>query len=370
MAYYAPIDFLEDKAFLDGFRRRRRGELTLDWMDARTERVKCQPKDPKRGLTYMDIDVGSYGIDALPEILRDHRSMAPRGAELPPELPDMGYLVNRKSDVWADNILHLLEEGKTRQWNAATAIDWTSLADHPVADDIEKAFCQVCTFLSEIEMIATDLPARWIPLINHDMFELKSLLCLQTVDEARHTEVFRKRALANGVGLMRASGTAEHALKGMLASDTYTHASVFMHLLGEGFILSTFRNGEAISPTPVDKKIFRLVMQDEARHVSYGMTHLRYFLRENPTRAEEIHLMLDDAELLMIGVLGSVELVEPLIVLAGKGLGPENIKRGLELIGHNQLKAIEEYFRRLERAGLEGRRKRSKFTRLLEKLSE
>jgi len=51
MAYYAPTDFLADDAFLDGFRKIRNGELTLDWMEAKTERVKCRPKNPRRGLT-------------------------------------------------------------------------------------------------------------------------------------------------------------------------------------------------------------------------------------------------------------------------------------------------------------------------------
>jgi hypothetical protein len=334
-------------------------------MDAKTEPVRVRPKDARRGLTYSDLEVGSYSTERIPEVVRHTPTMAPRGAHLPPGLPDMGYLVNRKSEVWADNVLTLYEEAKTRQWNAATDVPWGALDDHPVPLDLERAFAQVCTFLSEVEMIATDLPARWISLINHDFVELKSLLCMQTVDEARHTEVFRKRALAGGVGLLQASPYAEHALKGILASETYTHASVFLHLLGEGFILSTFRNGEAIAPTPVDKKIFRLVMQDEARHVTYGMMHLKYFLRENPDRAGEIHRMLDEAETLMIGALGSPELAEPLVILAGKGTSKDQIARGVELTAQFQLDAVAEYFRRLERAGLTGRPERSRFTRLL-----
>ena len=51
-----------------------------------------------------------------------------------------------------------------------------------------------------------------------------------------------------------------------------------MHLLGEGIVLSLFRAGEASSPSPVEEQIFRLCMQDEARHVAYGTMHLRYRL--------------------------------------------------------------------------------------------
>ena len=106
-------------------------------------------------------------------------------------------------------------------------------------------------------------------------------------------------------------------------------------------------------------------MQDEARHVSYGMMHLRYFLRENPGRAEEIHLMLDEAETLMIGALGSPELAEPLIILAGGGFERDAIARGVERTYDFQLRAINEYFQRLEHAGLQGRPERSKFTKLM-----
>jgi hypothetical protein len=79
--------------------------------------------------------------------------------------------------------------------------------------------------------------------------------------------------------------------------------------------------------------------------------------------------MLDEAETLMVGILGAPELAEPLIILAGKGFGREQIKRGVELTLFNQLKAIEEYFARLEHAGLKGRRERSQFTKLLSMLA-
>ena len=50
-------------------------------------------------------------------------------------------------------------------------------------------------------MVAADFPAKWLWRINHDFVEAKMFLCTQVMDEARHTEVFRKRAerlAANG----------------------------------------------------------------------------------------------------------------------------------------------------------------------------
>ena len=69
--------------------------------------------------------------------------------------------------------------------------------------------CQVCTTLTEVEMIAADLPAKWMWRMNHDFIEAKMFLCTQIMDEARHAEVFRKRALANGGGLLMSRGSSE-----------------------------------------------------------------------------------------------------------------------------------------------------------------
>src|SRR3972149_4651704 len=91
------------------------GNLTLHWFDAHTERVRCRPADPARGFTYEDCNVGSYGHESLPEFVHGNYSMAPRGAELWGKLPDLGYTVNRKSDVWADNVCALYEEAKSRR---------------------------------------------------------------------------------------------------------------------------------------------------------------------------------------------------------------------------------------------------------------
>jgi hypothetical protein len=81
-------------------------------------------------------------------------------------------------------------------------------------------------------------------------------------DACRIAEAFRKRALAGGVGLMEALPQAEHTLKAILDCDSYSEASPFTHLLAEGNVLTMFRFSEFISPTPVDTRLFQIVMQD------------------------------------------------------------------------------------------------------------
>jgi hypothetical protein len=368
VSYYGSTDWSHNDDLALRMRDIRRGDLDLSWMKSGAEQVKINA-DRRRGLTYLDLNQGAYGYDALPEVPRGPRGVAPRGAVFDAdEQVDMSPELNRKSDVWSYKVASFTEEAMSRQWNATTDVPWADLDKYERSEELEIAFAQLCTFFTEVEMIATDLPAKWLWRMNNQFQEVKHFIATQAIDEARHAEVFRKRALAGGVGLMEALPQAEHALKAILDGDTYSEASAFMHLLAEGNVLTMFRFSEFISPTPVDKRMFQLVMQDEARHVSYGMQHLKWVLDNCPERKEQLHLALEEAENFTINQFDS-SLMEAMIVLAGKGTKPEQIKKGIEIVGVLQVKQVEEYFHRLRRAGFEERIERSKFKELLAQMA-
>src|ERR1700755_2895256 len=44
-----------------------------------------------------------------------------------------------------------------------------------------KALSQLMTFLTEVEMIATDTPATWLPRLNPDFIEVKSFIAAQVM---------------------------------------------------------------------------------------------------------------------------------------------------------------------------------------------
>lgn len=369
MSYYGSTDWRLDDDLVQRMKDIRKGNLDLGWMKAGTEQVQVNAQSKRRGLTYLDLDRGSYGDEALAELPRGPRGAAPRGAAYDPRTQaDLAPELNRKSDVWAYKVASFYEEAVSRQWNATTDVPWADLDKYERPEEVEIAFAQLCTFFTEVEMIATDLPAKWMWRMNNQFHEVKNFIASQAIDEARHAEVFRKRALAGGVGLMEALPQAEHSLKAILDSDTYSEASAFMHLLAEGNVLTMFRFSEFISPTPVDKRMFQLVMQDEARHVSYGMQHLRWIIDHCPERREQLHLALDEAENFTLNQFDS-SLFEAMIVLAGKGTRPEQIKKGIEIVGKLQVMQVEEYFSRLRRAGFEDRIERSKFRDMLAQMS-
>ncbi len=356
MAYFAEKNFFEDAELIELTQKVFSGELTLNWYHSPTEKVVCRPANRERGFTYDDCNVGTYGYDGLPEFIRKNYSMAARGSEMVPGLPDLGYTINRKSDVWSDNVSALYEESKARRWAPAVDIDWAALKAAPLPAEIEAAMSQLCTALEEISLVMMELPSRWVSVINQEFLELKSYLCAQMIDEARHVEVFRKRALA-GSGLKRASATAEQALKEILFAETYPEASLGCNVMLASLVVGIFQQGASVSP--VDNRIFRLCTQDTARELAYGVGHVRYHLRHQPQRAEYLHDFLDRTEHTFLGIAGSPELLEPLIVLAGGGTSKAALKDGSQRVQKFLRHAVDGYFERLEAAGLQ-RRTRSR----------
>ena len=325
-------------------------ELDLSWLDlGNTWGVRAKPG--RRGLTLEEIEIGPYAAvaDRTP-----NQTLKPRGAVARRTTPKIGRPYMEKSEVWAANAGMLYEEAVQRQWSSATDIPWDTL--EPLPDDLERAMCQLCTFLTEIEFIAGDAPGMWLPEVNSEYHEIKLFLLSQIMDEARHLDVFRKRALANGGGLL--SQGPGLGLRAILESKNYSEMSALMHVLAEGFVQSVFRMGEYIAQNEAEKRIFRLCAQDESRHVAYGVMHLRYLSETEPERREEVHYYLDRAE----GVFSfddspaAADLSVALAVLMGGGL--HNLDRGIQMALAVRKKQVNEYMHRLEVAGFGDRRDR------------
>lgn len=331
----------------------RKGQYSLHWLATDKANWGRRGKPSSRGLTYTDVNrVRGYGdLPAEATWL----NFAPRGSVREPyrhEMPTVPeYTVTNRNELWADNVITLYEEAKARQWNATRDIPWDELA--PLPEDLEKATCQLCTFLTEVEFVAGDFPAKWLYRIPQDFLEVKSFLATQLMDEARHQEVFRKRAIAGG-GLLHAAPGFEWALKAILDAPTHTMGTFLLNLLGEGLVLSIFRSGEMIAKTHVDKEIFRRCLQDEARHVSYGVLELKSYLEHHPNRAqalEEIHRFADVGEQVILTAFVEPALIEPIAVLLGGGL--KQIDAGMDGLQHLWRMFIDEYLQRCECAGFE-----------------
>ena len=336
-----------------------KGDFSLHWMNTEGSPWGKRAKPSSRGLTYTDVNkLPTSGEMAA---TTTWMNFTPRGSIREPyrdQMPEIeDYTIVHRDELWADNVVTLYEEAVARQWSATRDIPWDEL--EPLPEDLEKASCQLFTFLTEVEFVAGDFPAKWLYRIPQDFLEVKSFLATQLMDEARHQEVFRKRALAGG-GLLHASPGFEWALKAILDAPTHTMGTFLLNLLGEGLVLSIFRSGEMIAKTHVDKEIFRRTLQDEARHVSYGVLELKNYFDMHPDRekaTEEMHRFADVGEQIILTAFTEATVIEPISILLGGGL--DKIEQGLEGMTKVWSMFIEEYLQRCDRAGF-NRRERCK----------
>ena len=325
------------------------GDLDLSWLDSPAD-WGIRAKPGKRGLTLDEINIGPYGEVTTAS---GDQTMRPRGAVARTGVPHVGYTL-QKNDVWSKNATLLYEEAVQRQWSSATDIPWETLVELP--DDIELAMSQLCTFLTEVEFIAGDTPGQWLPSVSNEHYEIKLYLASQIMDEARHLDVFRKRALANGGGLM--SGGPGSGLRSIIAARDFTEMSAIMHIIGEGFIQTLFRSGELLSHNEAEKRMFRLALQDESRHVAFGVMHMKHILETQPERREEIHSYLDAGEEIFAGtgVTATGGSIESLAILLGGGT--QHMDEGLRILSAVRKRQVNEYMHRLQVAGLSDRRQR------------
>src|SRR5712692_1372421 len=181
--------------------------LDLSWMKVPTEwGMRVRPG--KKGLTVGMLNVSTYAD--IPDVWPYHSEM-PRGAFPLAGVPPMGYSIYEKAELWADNAADLYEEAIQRRWRPSTDIAWNTI--EPLADEIERAMCQLCTHMCERALLSGDIIGRWLPEMSYGYHEVKLYLSTAAYDAAQHFEVFRKRALSNGGGMgMQSPGYFHRAI--------------------------------------------------------------------------------------------------------------------------------------------------------------
>ena len=269
-------------------------DLDLSWMKQRGEWGQ-RARPGRNGLTLADIQINSYGDVPMTSTNLTGR---PRGAaERSAGFRIGGYQLRSKEDIWLDNAAWLYEEALQRQWSSATDVPWATLK--PLPDDIEQAQCQLATFLTEVEFVAGDVPSRWVARTSPDYFEPRLLLMAQVNDEARHMDVFRKRALANGGGLMERTAGAGGIVGGIDLARDFNEMSARLHLSGEGAVLTLFRMGELMAYNPAEKAIGHFYRVDAelkierlplppvavANSIAFSPDGSRLYFTDSPTRS-------------------------------------------------------------------------------------
>ncbi|HVQ15171.1 MAG TPA: hypothetical protein VMS40_16330, partial [Vicinamibacterales bacterium] len=194
--------------------------------------------------------------------------------------PEFDFHLVDKVEVWSDDAARIYQQAVAAQWDPRTAIPWET--PFTIADDIEDAVVQIMTYLIENETAALVIPSRFIAQMHPHFREVMQVLAVQAADEARHIEVFTRRARLHRdkLGLSTIGGQA--SLKTLVDEPDFAIASFLLSVLGEGTFLSLLWFIERYAPDPVTAAVVRLAGQDEARHVAFGLAHLGQHLSREP----------------------------------------------------------------------------------------
>jgi hypothetical protein len=222
-------------------------------------------------------------------------------------------------------LVTLYQKAAGSQWNSATDLDWSVEVDpERVLDDeppivrlareaaripgsplaswgereftalgVENFKAQLSQFMhgEQGAMMTAAKLVETVPWI-----DAKYYASTQTVDEARHTEVFA-RYLYEKVGeAYPMSPFLQGQIFGLLEDSRWDIAYLGMQIIIESLALAAFGDLLRRTSEPLLQKLLRYVMSDEARHVAFGIVSLNelYAGLSGPELKERQEFLVDN----------------------------------------------------------------------------
>jgi hypothetical protein len=214
--------------------------------------------------------------------------------------------------VEAPDLRSLYEKAKRDQWNVSKDIDWSQAFDIEqgvLADEMMDIYgTPFWDKLTPAERGDLNMRfANWrlgvllygehgAMLLCSQLVECvsgtdaKFFQATQVVDEARHNEVLNRYVTERLGGLRYPLPDFERELFDTLLSDSrWTVKTIGLQLVAETFAVALFRMLAETSKDPLLRQICKFILQDESRHMGFGMLSLPDVIAEL-TEAERIEL--------------------------------------------------------------------------------
>jgi hypothetical protein len=208
----------------------------------------------------------------------------------------------------------LYEQAKRDQWNAATDIDWDRRLDGDgglIADDLVDVHgtrfwdrlspeqrVEVNRRVSQWRISTLVHGEHGAMLVCSQMVEnvhgqdAKLFQATQVVDEARHNEVLQRYLALRLEGrIYPLAGNVKEIFDTLLGTSSWYLKTIGLQLVAETFAVSLFRMLAETSKDEVLREVCRRILQDEARHMGFGMLSLPAVVAE-ATEAE--HREMED----------------------------------------------------------------------------
>ena len=205
---------------------------------------------------------------------------------------------NWEYDDGSSALLELYEKGKKQQWDASTRLDWTlelnpdnpmELKDEAISiygtdywrkmTDQEKSWLRrelqansISQFMhgEQGALIATAKIVGTVPDMN-----AKFYAATQVMDEARHIEAYKRLIHEKFKCAYPITPSLKLLLEQTLSERRWDFTYLGMQVLVEGLALAAFQRIRDSAKNNLAASVNAFVMQDEARHVTFGRMALR-----------------------------------------------------------------------------------------------
>lgn len=249
--------------------------------------------------------------------------LVPLGSVPEPIAPHYDWALSSRDRVWTNKLASLSDRAARTQWDATRDIPWEAIAG--LRPDVERGVAQVMTYIAQNEYAAFYVPARYLAQVNPEYVEVLMWLASHVHDEARHVEVFTKRALAGGQRAHALAAT-ELSLQTLLDERDFSAAALLLNVLGEGTFLDLLSFVTRHAPDAATATAARLAHQDERRHVQFGIAHIRHRLAHDPDERHRLVASVEGRAAKLVSLDGLSPLVgESLVLMAARSAQPTDI---------------------------------------------
>jgi hypothetical protein len=201
-----------------------------------------------------------------------------------------------------EGLRDLYEKAKREQWNSTTQLQWATEVDpegeiipqgvNPLEDyapfrklnERERKrllHAQVSLQLSQFlhgeqgALIVASQLVGCVPWIDAKLFAGS-----QTMDEARHVEVFSRYLREKLEWEWPINPNLKELLDATITESRWDFKYLGMQILIEGLAMAAFGNLYQVTKEPLLKELIHYVMKDESRHVAFGVVSLSDHYRE------------------------------------------------------------------------------------------
>ena len=203
-----------------------------------------------------------------------------------------------------EGLRDLYEKAKREQWNGTTQLQWNTDVDpeHGILPEMtnpligyapydrlserEKSrlrHAQIALQLSQFlhgEQGALIVASQLVGAV--PWIDAKYYAGTQTMDEARHVEVFSRYLNDKLQWQWPVNENLKELLDATITDSRWDFKYLGMQIIIEGLAMAAFGNLFQITQEPLLKELVKYVMKDESRHVAFGVLSLKDFYDDMP----------------------------------------------------------------------------------------